>query len=334
VTVRVRFAPSPTGSLHVGNALTAVVNRNAGGLMLLRIDDTDSRRNVPGGEEAILRDLEWLRISWDEGPIRQSERQDRYRAAAAQLGPRFDGITLLREDGTATYHLASVVDDVDFGITRVIRGNDHRPNEALHRRLTEALGATPPAYVHHGLILAPDGGKLSKRHGMSSIAELREAGIPAEAVRAYLEELGLPRGDVRYDLRRIRRLAVEAIARMPDDELAARVGVPAALAPALRGARDLAEARDAADAILERPRLRVPEGARPTLERFRELRERANGALDEPTARSLVRELKAVGGDLRALRLALTGRDRGPELWAVLAALPRDEAVRRVDAAV
>src|SRR5919206_2250712 len=140
---RVRFAPSPTGSLHVGNALSAVANRSLGDWMLLRIDDTDPARNVPGGEAEILRDLEWLGIGWDEGPVRQSERQERYREAADPLGPRFDGITLLRDDGTATYHLASVVDDIDFGITHVVRRNDHRPNEALHRRLTEALRATP-----------------------------------------------------------------------------------------------------------------------------------------------------------------------------------------------
>ena len=162
--VRVRFAPSPTGSLHVGNALSAVVNRRAGDWMLLRIDDTDPARNVAGGEEAILGDLGWLEIEWDEGPVRQSERQDRYREAAERIGTdRFDGVTLLREDGTATYHLASVVDDADFGITHVYRGNDHRPNEDLHRRLHEALGTTPPDYVHHGLILGEDGKKLSKR---------------------------------------------------------------------------------------------------------------------------------------------------------------------------
>src|SRR6185437_4988649 len=110
---RVRFAPSPTGSLHVGNALSAVANRRLGDWLLLRIDDTDPARNVPGGEQEIRRDLEWLGVVWDEGPVRQSERQDRYRAAAGPLGNRFDGITLLRPDGTATYHLASVVDDVD-----------------------------------------------------------------------------------------------------------------------------------------------------------------------------------------------------------------------------
>src|SRR5438094_3447070 len=197
---RVRFAPSPTGSLHVGNALSAVANRRFGDWFLLRIDDTDPARNLPGGEEAILEDLRWLGIRWDEGPVRQSERGARYREATERLGERFEGITLLREDGTATYHLASVVDDVDFGITHVIRGNDHRPNEMLHRRLHEALGTTPPEYIHHGLILGPDGKKLSKRAAGATVASLREQGIPAAAVRGYLEELGLPKHDVHYDL--------------------------------------------------------------------------------------------------------------------------------------
>lgn len=327
---RVRFAPSPTGSLHVGNALSAVANRACGDWMLLRIDDTDPARNLPGGEEAIIEDLDWLGLRWDEGPVRQSERQQRFFEAADQLGPRFDGITLLREDGTATYHLASVVDDVDFGITHILRGNDHRPNEALHRRLFEALGVRPPEFVHHGLILGEDGKKLSKRAPGATVASLREAGIPAEAVRRYLEELGLPKHDVHYDLPRIRRLALEAIAAMSDEELAARVDAPVQLVPALRGARDLSEARRYADAILESPKPAKSE-APETLERFRELLQQSNGAVD---ARALVREVKAVGGDLRALRLALTGRERGPELWTVIAALPRDEALRRIDAAL
>jgi glutamyl-tRNA synthetase len=318
---RVRFAPSPTGSLHVGNALSAVANRAFGDWMLLRIDDTDPARNVPGGEAELLRDLEWLGLGWDEGPVRQSERRERHLEAGAQLGGRFDGTTLVREDGTPTYHLASVVDDVDFGITHVLRGNDHRPNEDLHRRLFEALGASPPEFVHHGLILGPDGKKLSKRAEGATVAQLREAGIPAEAVRRYLEELGLPKHDVHYDLRRIRRLAVEAIGAMSDDELAARVGAPVELAPALRGARDLNEAREFADQILEPRAVTLPEEARPTIERFAEL---LGG---EP--RQTIREVKAVGGDLHALRLALTGRDRGPELWTILQALSQDEALRR-----
>jgi glutamyl-tRNA synthetase len=327
---RVRFAPSPTGSLHVGNALSAVANRRLGDWMLLRIDDTDPARNVAGGEDAIIRDLRWLGLEWEEGPVHQSERQERYREVARSLGERFDGITLLRPDGSATYHLASVVDDVDFGITHIVRGFDHRPNEALHRRLFEALDVDPPAFVHHGLILGADGKKLAKRAPGATVASLREAGIPGHAVRRYLEELGLPQHDVHYDLPRIRRLAIEAIESMSDEELAAAAEAPVGVAAALRGARDLNEAREYARAILTPPQP-VKVDARETLERLRELLERANGAVD---ARALVRELKAVGGNLRAVRLALTGRERGPELWAVLAALPRDETLRRIDASL
>jgi glutamyl/glutaminyl-tRNA synthetase len=326
---RVRFAPSPTGTLHVGNALSAVANRTFGDWMLLRIDDTDAARNLPGGEDEILRDLEWLGVNWDEGPVRQSERQDTYHKAAERLGgDRFGKITLLREDGTATYHLASVVDDIQFGITHVIRGNDHRPNEQLHRELTTALGATPPEYVHHGLILGEDGRKLSKREFGATVASLRDAGIPAEAVRGYLEELGIPKHDVRYDVSRLRRLAIEAIGGMSDEELAAAAEAPLELAPALRGARDLVEAREYARQVLEPEPVTLGEEARPTLERFKELSANGEGA------KEIVRELKAVGGDLKAVRLALTGRERGPELWAIVAALPREEALRRIDAAL
>ncbi len=326
---RVRFAPSPTGSLHLGGALSAVVNRRRGDWFLLRIDDTDPARTIPGGEEALVGDLEWLGLVWNEGPVRQSERRERHLEAARELGDRFDGITLVREDGTPTYHLASVVDDIEFGITHVIRGNDHRPNEELHRRLHVALGSEPPEYIHHGLLLGPDGKKLSKRgHGVATVADLREQGIPAEAVRAYLEELDLPRHDVHLDLRRVRRLAIDAIGALSDGELAARAGAPPQLAAALRGARDLNEARAMAVSILQPQPVSLAEEARPTLVRFAELR---SSGLD---GKDLIRELKAVGGDLKALRLALTGAERGPELWAVVAALPQDEALRRVDAAL
>jgi tRNA synthetases class I (E and Q), catalytic domain len=325
VSVRVRFAPSPTGSIHVANALSAVANRTFadehGGALLLRIDDIDPARNVRGGEEAIVDDLEWLGVRADEGPVRQSDRGERYREAAAGIGPRFGRVTLLRDDGSATYHLASVVDDGDFGITHVIRAHDHRPDEELHRRLHEALGTRPPEYLHHGLVLGEDGKKLSERHGLSTLRDLREAGIPGEAVRRYLEELGLPRHAVRLDPRRIRRLAIEAITSMPDEELTERAGAPPELAAALRGARDLNEAREFARQILAPEPVTLPEEARPTVERFADL---LGG---DP--RETIRELKAVGGDLHAVRLALTGRDRGPELWAVVHALPPEEALLR-----
>jgi hypothetical protein len=338
--VKVRFAPSPTGSLHLGGALTAVANRRFadehGGTFVLRIDDTDVARAVAGSEEEILRELEWIAIGWDEGPVRQSERVERHLEAAREMigtadeegAVRFQRTTLVRADGRPTYHLASAVDDLDLGITHVIRGKDLLPSTPLHEAITRALGAEPPEYIHHGLLVGDDGRKLSKRERAASLAGLRELGIPSEAVRAYLEELDLPRGDVRFDESRLRRFAVDALAALSDEELSARIGVETRLAPALRGARDLVEARAIAEQLTSPPsppRTTSPE----TLRRFRELREAASEDLGKEEARAIVRELKAVGGDLRALRLALTGAERGPELWAVLVALPRDEALAR-----
>ena len=196
MAVRVRFAPSPTGSLHLGNALTAVANRrfadDHGGVLVLRIDDTDPSRTVEGGETAILEDLAWLGVSFEEGPVRQSERGDLYAAAAegaldSGAAERDDegsvrlvsgGTTLVRPDGSATYQLASVVDDLELGITHVIRGNDHRPNLPIQTRIASALGARLPVVIHHGLVLGPDGKKLSKRHGHSAVVDLREEGFP------------------------------------------------------------------------------------------------------------------------------------------------------------
>ena len=347
MSVRVRFAPSPTGSLHLGNALTAVVNRRFadthGGVLLLRIDDTDASRAVPGGEEAILGDLAWLEIELDEGPVRQSERSEAYAAAAARAleagGAERDGdgyvrlaragTTLVRPDGSATYQLASVVDDLELGITHVIRGNDHRPNVEVQQRIARALGGELPEVVHHGLVLGADGKKLSKRHRHSSIAELRDEGFPAGAVRAYLEELDLPQHDVRLDLARLRRLAVDAIAAMPDEALAAAAEAPVEVVPALRGARSLVEAREYAHLVLDPQPVALGDDERSTLARFVELRAPAPDRLSLDEGKAIVRELKAVGGDLHALRLALTGADRGPELGAVLAALSRDEALGR-----
>ena len=347
MSVRVRFAPSPTGSLHLGNALTAVANRRfadaRGGVVVLRIDDTDPTRNVEGGEDAILSDLAWLAVGFDEGPARQSERGGVYseaaeRALAAGAAQRDDdgsvrlardGVTLLRTDGTATYQLASVVDDLDLGITHVIRGSDHRPNLPVQQGIARALGGELPEVIHHGLVLGPDGKKLSKRHGHSSIAELREEGFPAASVRAYLDELDLPEHDVHLDLARLGRLAVDAIAAMPDDELAAAADAPLEAVPALRGARSLVEAREYARLVVAPASTELDDDAQPTLVRFVELRSSAPEQLSVEEGKAIVRELKAVGGDLRSLRLALTGAERGPELAAVLAALSRDEALRR-----
>src|SRR5438874_1793350 len=327
---RVRFAPSPTGSLHVGNALSAIANRRFGDWLLLRIDDTDPARNLPGGEESVLADLRWLGVDWDEGPVRQSDRAERHMEAAqaAAVPQRFEGVMLWRDDGSPTFHLASVVDDADFGITHVIRGSDHRPNEELHAKLHRALGTRPPHVIHHGLVVGADGKKLSKRAEGATVASLREAGYPAEAVRAYLEELDLPRHDVHLDLTRIRSLSVEVLARMSDQELARRLETPVEAAALARGAHDLVEAQALVQAVLNPPSANLAQSPE-TLARFVELRSAMPELLDKEDAKTLQRELKAVGGNLRALRLALTGAERGPELWAVLRALPRDEAVRR-----
>lgn len=347
--VRVRFAPSPTGSLHLGNALSAVGNRSYadrhGGALVLRIDDTDPERTVPGGEGAILADLDWLGVEWDEGPVRQSTRAGRHAEAAAlalEAGAlrdpdgsiRLAGTTLARADGSATYQLATVVDDLDLDITHIIRGSDHRPNVEVQQRIARALGGELPEVVHHGLLLGDDGKKLSKRAEHASVADLRREGIPAAAVRAYLEELGLPRHDVQLDLARIQRLAIDAIAEMTDADLADAARAPLRLAPALRGARTLVEAHEIARQILEPADVILGDEAGPTLARFAELRRGAAAELDESDARAIVRELKAVGGKLKLLRLALTGAEHGPELWAVVAAVPCDEALRRAAVAI
>jgi glutamyl/glutaminyl-tRNA synthetase len=327
---RARFAPSPTGSLHVGNALSAVANRRLADWLLLRIDDTDPARNLPGGEEGVLADLRWLGIEWEEGPVRQSSRAEQHLAAAraANLPQRFEGVMLWRDDETPTFHLASVVDDIDFGITHVIRGSDHRPNEELHAALHRALGHEPPTVIHHGLVVGDDGKKLSKRAEGATVAALRDAGYPPEAVRGYLEELGLPKHDVRLDLDRIRSLSVDVLSALDDEELAARLEVPTEAAALARGAHDLVEGRALVRGVLDQPSVESTQSPE-TLERFVELRSRFPEVLEKDAAKELLRELKAVGGNLRALRSALTGRDRGPELWAVLRALPRDEALRR-----
>ena len=347
VPVRARFAPSPTGSLHLGNALTAVANRRfaeaRSGALVLRIDDTDPTRTVEGGEEAILGDLAWLGVAFDEGPVRQSERGALYAEAAGRAlasgAAETDsegavrlargGTTLLRPDGTATYQLASVADDLDLVITTVIRGNDHRPNLEIQQRIARAIGGELPEVIHHGLVLGEDGKKLSKRHGHSSIAELREEGFPPRAVRAYLDELDLPEHDVHLDLTRLRRLAIDAIAAMSDEELAAAAGAPEEIVPVLRGARSLVEVHEYARLVLEPVPARLPEEARPTLDRFAELRQPAPERLSADESRAILRELKAVGGDLRSLRLALTGVSTGPELAAVLCALSREDALTR-----
>ncbi|MGB5166852.1 MAG: glutamate--tRNA ligase [Acidimicrobiia bacterium] len=285
MTRRVRFAPSPTGYLHVGGARTALYNwlfvRSQGGTMILRSDDTDEQRSTPEHAADILDSMRWLGLDWDEGievggahgGYRQSGRLERYQEVADQLveegsayysfatpeqldsfrnearaagtAPSYDGrfdldqaaakeriaagerptirfkvprpgrttfedvvrgevtfehnqvddFVILRSDRTPTYHLASTVDDVDYGITDVIRGEDLLSSTPKHILLTEAMGATPARYAHLSLLMGPDGKKLSKRHGHTAISAYREAGYLPEALVNYLALLGWNPGD-------------------------------------------------------------------------------------------------------------------------------------------
>ena len=155
----------------------------------------------------------------------------------------------------------------------------------------------PPQVIHHGLLVGADGKKLSKRAAGSTVASLRETGYPAEAVRAYLEELELPRHDVHLDLERIRSLSVDVLAQLDDEELAARAGVPVEAAPLMRGAHELVEARRLALSVLDPPSIESTQSPE-TLERFVELRGALPDALSKDEAKAVFRELKAVGGNL------------------------------------
>ncbi len=256
MSLRVRFAPSPTGALHIGGARTALYNwllaRGQGGTLVLRIEDTDRERSTPENVDQILDALTWLNLDYDEGPILQSARADRHAEVVAQLladghayhsnatiddvrafkqrhgsdrgfrgEPEASGAVRLRvpetgetvvsdivrgevafpnlnqddpviarADGTPVYNLAVAVDDLDAGITHVVRGEDHISNTPKQMWVLQALGAPVPQYAHLSLLYGPDGKKLSKRHGAASVQELRDAGYLPEAVDNYIALLG------------------------------------------------------------------------------------------------------------------------------------------------
>jgi glutamyl-tRNA synthetase len=228
--MRVRFAPSPTGALHVGGARAALYNwllaRGNDGTFVLRIEDTDRERSTPENIEQILDALRWLELDWDEGPFFQSERVERHKEEIARLVEEghayFDegavrlrvpdegetvvpdlirgdisfqhkdiaDFVIARSDGSPLYNLAVAVDDHDMGVTHVIRGEDHISNTPRQMMILKALGADTPVYAHLPLLHGPDGKKLSKRHGAASVQELRDTGYLPAAVRNYLALLG------------------------------------------------------------------------------------------------------------------------------------------------
>lgn len=253
--VRARFAPSPTGVLHVGSARTALLNwlfvRSAGGRLLLRFDDTDRARSDAALEGAIEVDLRWLGLDWDDGPVRQSERLGRYAEALAELpvtrrddAYEFGGRVIARADGSPLYNLASAVDDIDDAISHVLRGRDHLANTELQIEIIRALGAEPPRYVHAPLLVFADGAKVSKREGDSAtVAALRAEGFPAPAVcnalalsladfgtdelMLTLDEMAerfdldrLHTADSQFDEQKLRWVSGEQIRQTPLEELA------------------------------------------------------------------------------------------------------------------
>jgi len=272
MSIVTRFAPSPTGLLHVGGVRTALFSwlyaRRMQGKFILRVEDTDRERSTEEAVRVILEGMEWLGLRADEGPYFQTQRFDRYREVIAGMlkagtayhcyctkqeldalreaqvarkeKPRYSGICreqrapragvapvvrfknpqggavvvqdlvhgavsfqnselddliIARSDGTPTYNFCVVVDDMDMGITHVIRGDDHLNNTPRQMNMLEALGATPPIYAHVPMILGPDGAKLSKRHGAVSVLQYEEEGYLPDALLNYLVRLGWSHGD-------------------------------------------------------------------------------------------------------------------------------------------
>jgi glutamyl-tRNA synthetase len=252
------MAPSPTGFLHIGGVRTFLFNwlfaRGRGGACLLRIENTDTSREVVEAVEQIQRSLAWLGIDWD-GPVTfQLDAMERCRELAARLvgqgdayedegairfrmpdegttgwddavrgriefpSEQLEDLVIVRSDGRATYNFASPVEDMDDGITHVIRGNDHVSNTPKQIRILQALGHEPPVYAHVPDVLGDDGKKLSKRHGATSVDEFRAAGYVPEALLNFLALLGwAPDGETTLMSRDelVRRFSLERVGASP-----------------------------------------------------------------------------------------------------------------------
>lgn len=437
MSVAVRFAPSPTGRLHVGNARTALINwlfaRRHGGKFMFRLDDTDLERSTPEFAASIETDLRWLGLDW-EIFARQSDRLDKYDAAAAKLKasgrlypcyespeelslkrklqlaqhrpPVYDRAalalteadrakleaagrrphwrfklnagpvtwhdvvrgpvsidagtisdpTLFREDGRALYRITSVVDDVDFGITHVIRGEDHVTNTAEQIQLFEALGAAPPAFAHLALLTGTAGEGLSKREGALSLAEMRDEGIEAMALNSLLARLGsadpiephagldeivpgfdlarFGRAPAKFDRAELAAMNARVLHLLPFGKVADRLppGATEAFWLAVRG--NLAAIAEAADwwRVVNGPIAPVIEDAGFTAEAIKSL---PAGAFDEATWKAWTEATKQATGRkgkalFHPLRLALTGRDRGPEMQNLLPLIGPERARARL----
>lgn len=232
--VRVRFAPSPTGHLHIGSVRTALFNwlyaKSQAGVFILRIEDTDQKRSSDVYMESIIEDLKWLGLNWDEGPYFQSKRFDIYRSYSEKLLEKglaykdgeavifkipdekmkmydlvhgeievdnslIDDLVMMKSDGSPAFNFACAIDDIEMQITHVIRGDDHISNTNKQIAVYNALGAKPPKFAHIPLILGPDKAPLSKRFGAVSITDYRSMGYLPQALVNYLSLLGWAPGD-------------------------------------------------------------------------------------------------------------------------------------------
>jgi glutamyl-tRNA synthetase len=258
VSVRVRMAPSPTGALHLGGVRTALFNwlyaRNRGGEFLIRIENTDTSREVQGAVEHALESLAWLGLDWDRPPTFQLDRMEDCRKVAEQLvaegkayedegairfrmpdegetswvdvvrgeisfpNESLEDLVLVRADGRPTYNFASPMEDVWDGITHVIRGEDHVSNTPKQINIIRAVGAELPVYAHVPNVMGPDGKKLSKRHGATGVDELRAQGYYAPALMNFLALLGwAPDGETTIMSREelIERFSLERVSSSP-----------------------------------------------------------------------------------------------------------------------
>ncbi|MBW4974322.1 glutamate--tRNA ligase [Roseovarius mucosus] len=430
--ITTRFAPSPTGYIHVGNLRTALMNyliaRRAGGTFILRIDDTDAERSKEAYVDALKQDLEWLGLHWDRIE-RQSLRLDRYAEAADKLRSmerfyeafetpteldlkrkkqlnmgrppvydraalalseadkdklraergngvwRFkliqeriewhDGIlgdisidaasvsdpVLIRGDGQVLYTLASVVDDVEMGVTHIVRGSDHVTNTATQIQIIEALGATPPQFAHHSLLTGPQGEALSKRLGALSLRDLRAQGVEPMALLSLMARLGsadpvelrsemaeliegfdierFGSAPTKFDENDLFPLTARHLAALPFSAVASKIadiGVPASLAPQfwevtrenITTLKDLdgwwALFRDGADPVIE------DEDREFVAQAMALLPEGPHDAGTWGTWTSAVKEATGRKGKglFMPLRKALTGQAHGPEMAQVL----------------